>query len=64
MRSAAPRRHGLHGLLIILSHVFDHQTHDRSQIHGILTGFGRESPVLDLMVYLRDYAANDQSSSL
>ena len=48
----------------ILSHVFNHQTHHRGQVHGILTGFGRESPVLDLAVYLRDYAANDQSASL
>ena len=29
-----------------------------------LTGFGRGSPVLDLVVYLREYAANDQSASL
>lgn len=48
----------------ILSHFFNHQTHHRGQIHGILTGFGQESLVLDLVVYLRDYAANDQSAPI
>jgi uncharacterized damage-inducible protein DinB len=64
MRSAAFRRRGSQDLLIILFHVFNHQTHHRGQVHGIFTGFGRESPVLDLVVYLREYAANDQSASL
>jgi len=36
-----------------LTHFFNHQTHHRGQAHAILTGFGREGPVLDLLAYQR-----------
>ncbi|HLN24775.1 MAG TPA: DinB family protein [Patescibacteria group bacterium] len=37
----------------ILAHVFNHQTHHRGQAHGLLSGFGLEAPVLDLIYFLR-----------
>lgn len=36
-----------------LSHFFNHQTHHRGQVHAMLTGFGRPSPALDLIYFLR-----------
>ena len=36
-----------------LSHVFNHQTHHRGQVHGLLTGFGLEAPALDLVMFQR-----------
>ena len=36
-----------------LVHFFNHQTHHRGQAHAILTGLGREGPVLDLLAYQR-----------
>ena len=36
-----------------LTHFFNHQTHHRGQAHAILTGLGREGPVLDLLAYQR-----------
>ena len=36
-----------------LVHLFNHQTHHRGQAHAILTGLGREGPVLDLLAYQR-----------
>jgi uncharacterized damage-inducible protein DinB len=36
-----------------LAHFFNHQTHHRGQIHGLLTRLTGESPVLDLAVYQR-----------
>jgi uncharacterized damage-inducible protein DinB len=36
-----------------LTHFFNHQTHHRGQAHAILTGLGREAPVLDLIAYQR-----------
>src|SRR3954469_24621105 len=36
-----------------LVHFFNHQTHHRGQAHAILTGLGREAPVLDLIAYQR-----------
>jgi uncharacterized damage-inducible protein DinB len=36
-----------------LAHFFNHQTHHRGQVHGLLTGFGRESAVLDLVFFQR-----------
>jgi uncharacterized damage-inducible protein DinB len=36
-----------------LAHFFNHQTHHRGQVHGLLTGFGREAPVLDLVYFQR-----------
>ena len=36
-----------------LAHFFNHQTHHRGQAHAILTGFGLEAPVLDLIYFQR-----------
>ena len=36
-----------------LAHLFNHQTHHRGQAHGILTGLGKPSLVLDLLAYQR-----------
>jgi uncharacterized damage-inducible protein DinB len=36
-----------------LTHFFNHQTHHRGQAHAILTGLGREAPVLDLLAFQR-----------
>lgn len=38
----------------ILSHVFNHQTHHRGQVHTILTSLGKPSIVLDLIYFLRN----------
>ena len=37
----------------VLSHVFNHQTHHRGQMHAILTALGKPSLVLDLVYFLR-----------
>ena len=37
----------------VLSHVFNHQTHHRGQVHAILTSLGGPSLVLDLVYFLR-----------
>jgi uncharacterized damage-inducible protein DinB len=39
-----------------LMHLFNHQTHHRGQAHAILTGLGREAPVLDLLYFQRLHA--------
>jgi uncharacterized damage-inducible protein DinB len=36
----------------LLSHVFNHQTHHRGQVHTVLTALGRPSVVLDLAYFL------------
>jgi uncharacterized damage-inducible protein DinB len=36
-----------------LAHFFNHQTHHRGQAHALLTGFGLEAPVLDLVYFQR-----------
>jgi uncharacterized damage-inducible protein DinB len=36
-----------------LAHLFNHQTHHRGQVHGLLTGFGLEGPSLDLILFQR-----------
>jgi uncharacterized damage-inducible protein DinB len=36
-----------------LAHSFNHQTHHRGQVHALLTGFGLEAPVLDLVYFQR-----------
>lgn len=36
-----------------LVHFFNHQTHHRGQVHGLLTGLTREAPSLDLIVFQR-----------
>ena len=37
-----------------LAHFFNHQTHHRGQVHGLLSGFGRPVPSLDLIFFQRD----------
>ncbi|MGE6739122.1 DinB family protein [Allorhizobium pseudoryzae] len=37
----------------VLTHVFNHQTHHRGQVHTILTSLGKPSLVLDLIYFLR-----------
>ena len=37
----------------ILSHVFNHQTHHRGQVHACLSGTTASPPPLDLMYFLR-----------
>ena len=37
----------------VLTHVFNHQTHHRGQVHMILTSLGKPSVVLDLIYFLR-----------
>ena len=36
-----------------LAHFFNHQTHHRGQTHALLTGFGQESLVMDLVYFTR-----------
>ncbi len=36
-----------------LAHFFNHQTHHRGQVHGLLTSLAGEGPVLDLVAYQR-----------
>ena len=37
-----------------LLHFFNHQTHHRGQAHCLLTGFGRDAPSLDLILFQRE----------
>ena len=37
-----------------LTHFFNHQTHHRGQVHGLLTGLAGVAPVLDLLAYQRE----------
>ena len=37
-----------------LAHFFNHQTHHRGQAHCLLTGFGRDAPSLDLILFQRE----------
>jgi uncharacterized damage-inducible protein DinB len=37
-----------------LAHLFNHQTHHRGQVHGLLTGLGLAAPSLDLILYQRE----------
>ena len=39
-----------------LAHWFNHQTHHRGQIHGLLTGLTGEAPELDLLFFQRHAA--------
>jgi uncharacterized damage-inducible protein DinB len=34
---------------IVLSHIFNHQTHHRGQVHGMLSQAGKQPPPLDLL---------------
>jgi uncharacterized damage-inducible protein DinB len=36
-----------------LAHWFNHQTHHRGQVHGMLTGLVGEAPELDLLIFQR-----------
>lgn len=38
----------------VLAHVFNHQTHHRSQAHTCLTLLGHAAPPLDLLLFLRE----------
>jgi uncharacterized damage-inducible protein DinB len=40
-------------LRLVLGHFFNHQTHHRGQVHGLLTGFGLDAPSLDLILFQR-----------
>ena len=37
-----------HPRWVLVTHMFNHQTHHRGQVHALLTGFGIETPVMDL----------------
>ncbi|MGF1476424.1 MAG: DinB family protein [Geminicoccaceae bacterium] len=40
-------------LSLILAHVFNHQTHHRGQVHALMSRFGYQAPVLDLIAFVR-----------
>ena len=40
-------------LMLVLGHLFNHQTHHRAQVGTLLTQLGSEAPVLDLIYLLR-----------
>lgn len=42
---------------LVLSHMFNHQTHHRGQAHGMLAGTTVPPPSLDLIAYLREVKA-------
>jgi uncharacterized damage-inducible protein DinB len=41
-------------LMPALTHIFNHQTHHRGQVHTLLTGLIGVAPVLDLLAYQRE----------
>jgi uncharacterized damage-inducible protein DinB len=41
-------------LVLVLAHVFNHQTHHRGQAHTLLTQIGYNAPDLDLVYLLRE----------
>jgi uncharacterized damage-inducible protein DinB len=41
----------------VLSHLFNHQTHHRGQVHGLLSQTAVPPPPLDLIYYLREQEA-------
>jgi uncharacterized damage-inducible protein DinB len=43
--------------VFILGHLFNHQTHHRGQVHGLLSQTGVAPPPLDLIYYLRESSA-------
>jgi uncharacterized damage-inducible protein DinB len=47
----APQRTNL-GL--VLSHLFNHQTHHRGQVHDMLSQAGQSPPPLDLLLFIRN----------
>lgn len=44
-------------LRLVLGHFFNHQTHHRGQVHGLLSHAGVEPPPLDLIYFLRQPSA-------
>jgi uncharacterized damage-inducible protein DinB len=44
-------------LRLVLGHLFNHQTHHRAQVHGLLSQTTVAPPPLDLILYLRESAA-------
>jgi uncharacterized damage-inducible protein DinB len=44
-------------LPLLLSHLFNHQTHHRGQAHGLLSHAGAAPPPLDLILYAREVTA-------
>ena len=40
-------------LRLVLTHLFNHQTHHRGQVHGMLSQAGASPPELDLIYYVR-----------
>jgi uncharacterized damage-inducible protein DinB len=45
--------HFIQPLELLLTHVFNHQTHHRGQAHGLLSQLGEEPPPLDLIAFAR-----------
>jgi uncharacterized damage-inducible protein DinB len=45
-----PQRTPLH---LVLSHLFNHQTHHRAQVHDMLSQAGIKPPPLDLLAFIR-----------
>jgi len=41
-------------LALVLSHVFNHQTHHRGQVHTLLSQAGQDPPSLDMIQFLRN----------
>ncbi len=48
-------------LMLVLGHLFNHQTHHRGQAHTLLTQLNCEAPVLDLIYFLRQPIATNES---
>jgi uncharacterized damage-inducible protein DinB len=44
-------------LRLVLGHVFNHQTHHRGQVHGLLSQTAAPPPPLDLIYFLRETGA-------
>jgi uncharacterized damage-inducible protein DinB len=44
-------------LRLVLAHLFNHQTHHRGQVHGLLSQTKIDPPSLDLIAYLRQSPA-------
>jgi uncharacterized damage-inducible protein DinB len=44
-------------LRMVLGHLFNHQTHHRGQVHGLLSQTAIAPPSFDLIVYLRESAS-------
>ncbi len=46
--SGSAGREMTHPRWVIVTHMFNHQTHHRGQVHAALTQFGIETPVMDI----------------